>query len=101
MSLPVQLSLAAGQDIREITEYYLTIRSGLARKFLEHFDRACDSISAAPESYDPISATHRRAFIARFPHVVYFRVAHDKVTVLAVLHSARSPQTWMQRLAEG
>jgi hypothetical protein len=40
MSLRVELSFAAAQDVREITAHYTTIRPELGRRFVEHFERA-------------------------------------------------------------
>jgi plasmid stabilization system protein ParE len=40
----------------------------------------------------------RRGKVRRFPYVVYYRVLADRIEVIAVLHAARNPQTWQDRV---
>ncbi|MDZ4687123.1 MAG: type II toxin-antitoxin system RelE/ParE family toxin [Planctomycetaceae bacterium] len=101
MTLPVELSAAAVQDIREIKGHYTNIRPALGWRFVDHLERVHQSIASMPESFDPVMPNYRRAFIPKFPHIVYFRVDANRIVIVAVLHSARHSREWKQRLSDG
>ena len=42
---------------------------------------------------------YRRALVRRFPYAVFYGYDGDAVTVQAVLHTARDPAKWRQRLS--
>ncbi|MFH1570139.1 MAG: hypothetical protein ABIL09_19255 [Gemmatimonadota bacterium] len=41
---------------------------------------------------------YRRALVRRFPYAVFYECTANAVTILAVLHTARDPAKWRQRL---
>jgi plasmid stabilization system protein ParE len=38
----------------------------------------------------------RRALTRHFPYAIYFVVTADRVSVLRILHQARSPEEWQR-----
>jgi len=42
--------------------------------------------------------TYRRALVRRFPYAVFYEYADEKVIVYCVMHTARDPNKWRERL---
>jgi plasmid stabilization system protein ParE len=86
------------QDIGEAYGWYEKRRSGLGEEFLNCVDACVQSICHSPELYAKIYQDYRRAMVRRFPYVVFFE-SHDRtITVFGVLHTARNPEKWRERL---
>jgi plasmid stabilization system protein ParE len=49
-------------------------------------------------AYEELRSGVRRALTKQFPYAVYFSVEEDTVLIVAVLHTARDPAEWQQRL---
>jgi plasmid stabilization system protein ParE len=43
----------------------------------------------------------RRMIVSRFPYAVFYRVEADRIVVLAVLHTARDPESWPRPRTRG
>jgi plasmid stabilization system protein ParE len=84
-------------DIFDAAIWYETEREGLGRAFEADFDRIASRIQAAPLHFPEIEPDVRRAMLGRFPYGVFFVVGEEIVTVFAVLHLHRDPETWRGR----
>lgn len=87
------------QDIEAAFDWYEDQQPGLGVEFLEELRHSYDRIATGPRHYSKLIAGFRRALLRRFPFGVYFVVEPDRVVVLAVLHLARDPRIWQQRVA--
>ena len=81
----------AEADIGDAYAWYETQRPGLGQRCL-------DRIQSAPKRYQPVRAEARRALVRRFPYGVFFIADERQVSVLAVLHMARDPVLWQERV---
>ena len=88
----------AEADIGDAYAWYETQRPGLGQRFLDELSRCLDQIQSAPKRYHPVRAEARRALVRRFPYGVFFVADERQVSVLAVLHMARDPALWQQRV---
>src|SRR5438093_2943716 len=88
---------AAELDVLAATLWYDEQRAGLGSEFLEHLTSLLERIAEAPLQFPVIEGLIRRALLRRFPFGVYFVTIDEAVTVLAVLHLHRHPDTWKPR----
>jgi plasmid stabilization system protein ParE len=86
------------RDLAEAYAWYEHHRVGLGEEFLACVDACIDGICRAPEMYALIRDTYRRALVRRFPYAVFYEHSKGVVTVFAVLHTARDPDKWRERL---
>jgi len=84
-------------DLFDAAIWYETEREGLGRAFEDDFDRVVSRVQMAPRQFPELEPQVRRAMLDRFPYGVFFIVDDDVVTVFAVLHLHRDPETWRER----
>jgi plasmid stabilization system protein ParE len=51
-----------------------------------------------PLAYQELRSGIRRALTKQFPHAVYFSIEAEIILVVAVLHTARDPAEWQERV---
>lgn len=95
---PVQISSAASHDVRSAAKYYAEEGAGLARAFLDDFDRTCSLVAQAPEIGTPIGSGFRKLVMQRYPFIVIYRFEHGRAMVFAVGHQRRHPDFWLHRI---
>lgn len=88
----------AASDIDAIRFYYEQQRRGLGGEFLDELVVRLEEIEREPLSFPQLRDEFRRALLRRFPYHVYFAARQDEIEVIAVLHAARHPRTWRDRL---
>lgn len=98
MNLRVRLTPAAELDLALAGQWYSDEAPHVVASFEEEIDRVFRRISEAPESYQIVEATVRRALCRRFPFSVYYRVLAEWIEVVAVVHQSRDPRTWQRRV---
>ena len=98
MTIELVLAREAEWDIDEAYRWYETQRIGLGEEFLSCIDACFQSLSHQPEANALVQGPFRRALTGRFPYCVYYEFAEDRVTVYVVIHCARDPRTWQERL---
>jgi toxin ParE1/3/4 len=90
----VRYSRAAEQDIADIFAWYEVQSDGLGTEFL----RQLKILEAKLERYPEIHAVEynqvRRAFTAKFPYSLHFRIEAGIVNVYGCLHHRRDPKIW-------
>jgi plasmid stabilization system protein ParE len=87
----------AESDLDRAVSWYERQKPGLGLRFLDAADQLFARLRDRPLQFPLVSADVRRALLPTFPYAVYFRIADDAVTVLAVLHLSRDPRTWHSR----
>lgn len=97
-SLPILLDSRAEEDLDAAAQWYSEQRTELALEFLEAIDAVFEFITQFPKAGQEISAGIRRVLTKKFPFCVYYTLDDGRVTVFAVLHFRRSPNSWQQRL---
>lgn len=81
---------AAEIDFTESLSWYANKDTGLARQFDSKFDAALNQIAESPDVLPAIDERHRYMQMRRFPFIIIFREARDRITVIAVAHTSRS-----------
>jgi plasmid stabilization system protein ParE len=92
----VRYSPAAELDIADAFAWYESQSGGLGTEFL----RQLKILEAKLARYPEINAIEykqvRRAFTAKFPYSLHFRIEGDTVHVYGCLHQRRDPRNWSQ-----
>lgn len=90
----LDVSAEAEVEIFEAALRYEREKSGLGFRFEADLGRVFARLVENPLQFPEIEPEIRRALLRRFPYGVFFTAAADVVTVLAVLHLHRHPDTW-------
>lgn len=97
MTLEVRLRPEAERDLVEAASWYEEQQSGLGHRFLDEVLKAFSAIGERPSLYPIVHRDTRRSLIHRFPFGVYYRVEHEVVVVIAIIHGSRDPGNWQRR----
>lgn len=87
----------AEDDARSAFEWYASQGAGLGERFLAAVREKLEAIRSYPESNPVIYRNVRRAVVSKFPYFIFYVVRPAEVSVLAILHHARSPTFWPRR----
>ena len=87
------LSPSAHIDEYEAYEWYELQKPGLGEAFLQELAEAYQQIASHPHHYGFIDGRKqlRDYLLHRFPYLVVYRIAQDRIEVIAVHHSRKHP----------
>jgi len=94
----LQAEAAVEFEVESAFQWYETEEPGLGFEFLNQLRGCYERLLRAPYAYQEPRSGIRRALTKRFPYAVYFSIEDEFVVVLAVLHTARDPAEWQQRI---
>jgi toxin ParE1/3/4 len=85
----------AEAEIAAAAGWYEARLAGLGSEFLRSLEATLAAIERAPEMHPIVHrGVVRRALLRRFPLGVFYVSEGELVTVLALLHARRDPQSW-------
>ena len=79
-----------------VAQYNIT-QDNLGYEFLDEVKRTLKRIFEYPRAWPSISSRMRRCQVNRFPYGVIYRVSHDMILVVSVMHLHSDPETWKCR----
>ena len=85
-------------DVESAFKWYEAEETGLGFDFLSELRTCYERLRRAPYAYQQLRSGVRRALTKQFPYAVYFSIEADTVIVLAVVHTARNPAEWQERI---
>ncbi len=88
----------AEQDLVEAHAWYEERVPGLGAEFLAAVEQTLEYIQGNPDRFPLIYREVHRALISRFPYGVFFVFNDQRISILAIMHAAREPGKWRQRL---
>lgn len=92
------LHRGAEHDLTEAFRFYRREGgSGLARRFLDEFERVMLLLQEFPEIGSPTGGSRRSFALTGFPYSVIYRQLGSEVRVLVVRHQNRDPEYGEQR----
>ena len=97
MSLPLEFHPAVQDEVDSARRWYEQRSPGLGTEFLDAVEYILGEITANPTKYGFAQADIREGLLTRFPYVVYDRLLHDRIRVLAVYHTSRDASGWQSR----
>jgi plasmid stabilization system protein ParE len=96
--LIVRFSTLAQHDRRETARFYEREVRGLGERFKAHLKRTIDRVIAYPQIGSLLEGAIRSARVSGFPYSVVYVVDDDVLSILAVMHDSRDPETVRSRL---
>ncbi|GMR03972.1 MAG: type II toxin-antitoxin system RelE/ParE family toxin [Gammaproteobacteria bacterium] len=81
----------------QAARYYESKVPLLGSEFLSEVRRVVKGIEAHPEAAPKVRADIRRRILRRFPYAVLYKIDHDEIVILAVMHQRRQPDYWHGR----
>ena len=94
----VRFLTLAQQEVDEAVAWFEERAEGKGVDFLDELDRIVRLVKAYPFASAQIDGEIRRRLFARFPYSLIYGIDHDTIVVIAVAHSRRSPNYWVDRL---
>jgi toxin ParE1/3/4 len=88
---------AAEAEMIDAAVYYETKQKDLGRRFLVFVQEAIERIKINPLLHPVVYLDVRRCLTKTFPFAVLFRILHDRIVVMAVMHIHRDPGYWKNR----
>ena len=92
------LHRGAEQDLTEAFRFYRReAGDGLARRFLDEFERVIKLLEEFPDIGKPTGEDRRSFPLTGFPYSVIYRNVNAEILVLVVRHQNRDPEHGEQR----
>ncbi|MBP6039163.1 MAG: type II toxin-antitoxin system RelE/ParE family toxin [Flavobacterium sp.] len=85
-------------DIEQITIWYEEQREGLSYDFELCLEDSMSQIFRNPELFQVRYKNVKVRFIKRFPYGIHYLINLDKIIVIGVFHTSRSPIDWSKKL---
>lgn len=91
---------AAFDDLQDAVDYYDEKSQGLGHQFVTQVESDLLRITDTPNLFFcPYPALRIRRYpMKRFPYSIFYRVDTLFITVIAVVHQAREPSHWLDRV---
>jgi len=98
MAAELIIAPEAQQDVDEAYSWYEDRRYGLGEEFLGCVDACIQAICRMPELYTKVYEEYRRALVRRFPYVIFYEYADEKVVIYSIFHTSQDQKKWKNRL---
>ena len=96
--LPLEFHPDARIDAIEAYDWYAGRSQQAADAFQEQLQDAGRAIQHSPERWATYLFGTRRYLMRRYPFVIVYRVAVDRIEIMAVAHGRQKPGYWKGRL---
>lgn len=99
MTLPIEFSAEAGDELDHATSWYDEERQGIGSDVMDAIDAALETLAAWPHAGAPVDDVPadfevRRAPLGRFPCHLGCLALDDRPRVIAVAHDHPRPGYW-------
>jgi len=98
--MKIEFLTPARLELREIIAYYNDQRDGLGQEFVSELKQTLLRMKNYPLAWSPLSSRVRRCRVNRFPYSVIYEVGNDLLSIAAIQHHSKSPDSWRNRLME-
>ena len=96
--MKIEFSAAAELEMEQAVAFYDLQEIDLGLEFLNEVEQSVQRIVKFPEAWSAITKRTRRCSVNRFPYSVIYSVQNDVITIIAVMHHRRDPQSWQSRI---
>jgi toxin ParE1/3/4 len=87
----------ARREYDDAFEYYEAIEIGLGEKFRRSIWAAIAILEQFPDIGEEVRPGIRKMLLRRFPYKLIYSVANNTIYFIAVAHSHREPDYWLNR----
>ena len=91
------LRRVAEKEFEDSIAFYERQREGLGQEFRVVVEDHFQQVAAHPEWFTKVRGEVRRAVVRRFPFVIHFLVEKNRIVILSVFHTSRSPEQLKHR----
>lgn len=98
MGYRVLIEPEARQDIFDAYSWYEEQRKELGREFLDCLDEVFERLGRSPEIHAITYKQVRQTLVRRFPYLVCYLIEQTDVSIVAVFHASRDPESWKKRI---
>jgi toxin ParE1/3/4 len=98
MKRTVLLLEPAENEFIDAIDYYNQQSPGLGYEFAVEINKAIERIVKYPESWTNLSERSRKCRCNRFPYNVIYFLHNDTIIIIAIMHTKRKPDNWIERL---
>ena len=100
--MKIRIHVDAEVEIESAWRYFNSQAFALGERFLDDLAQTLEKVEAAPESFPkietlPDTEPYLRALLNVFRYAVIFEVLDEEVLVVAVAHTRRMPNYWLNR----
>lgn len=95
--LPVDYLPEARRDFDDSFDWYVQRSVQVAVRFANAISAALTGVTANPDRFARVDDLHRECPVKQFPFRIIYRVAANRVVVVAVAHAKRRPGYWKHR----
>jgi toxin ParE1/3/4 len=86
-------------EAQAAAQWYRERSASAAHAFLAELDRAIEKIAEDPAIWPRYVGGTQRFLLKRFPFSVVYRLASNRIEVVAIAHGRRKPGYWKRRLS--
>lgn len=86
------------KDVDAAATWYDGEQSGLGVEFIQELDESLVRLADAPESFPLVGRGYRVCRLHRFEYGIYFRITHDSIVIIGVIHLHRDDAAWKSRI---
>jgi plasmid stabilization system protein ParE len=97
MRKPVVIRPEAGKEAAAAIEWYAERSETVAKRFAEELLQTVEAIAAEPRRFPTYKEKYRYRLLRRFPYRVIYRERDADIEILAVAHTSRRPDYWIDR----
>lgn len=99
MSLPIQLSPGAQEDLQDASDWYSLQSDELRIAFIEAVNSTLLTIQREPRGFQVVfGSSIRRAIVTKFPFAIIYIPEETRIYVYSVFHTSQNPLTWQIRI---
>ena len=93
----IQFTKEALFDIESIVLWYEEQRVGLSYDFELCLEVGIEEVLRNPDAFQKRYKQVKMKFISRFPYGIHYVLNENKITVIGIFHTSRSPRNWSKR----
>ena len=97
MAYSIELHPLAEVELWEAVDWYDEQKEGLGKEFARTLQSTIQTIQTNPQQFSKVLGSKHKAVLRRFPCVIIFEIVDSIVHILAIFHTRRDPQEWVER----
>lgn len=94
----IELSDEAEVDFDKSYKFYSEDSPKVADAFFKQINLGFENIKQNPKSFLTAHKDIRKYVVKKFPFVIYYRIVHTVIQVIAIFHTSRNPEIWNERI---
>jgi hypothetical protein len=87
----------AAEDMVEIARWYDLQLPGLGNRFEQQLELSLIAIQKQPTAHNKAIDETRKAFLKKFPYIIFFEIKDSNILICGVMHSKRHPANMKSR----